>query len=165
MNMKQSFEKVVAQHNVTVLRVCRALLDVHDADDAWSETFLSAMRAYPDLPETANVEAWLVTIARRKAIDIHRAAKRDPLTIHALPEAPTDLGIPGGGDADLWDAVAELSDKQRRAITFRYLAGLSHAEIAAILGGSVDAARRAAADGLSNLRKNYPGAHTKGASS
>ncbi|MGH3381189.1 MAG: RNA polymerase sigma factor, partial [Actinoallomurus sp.] len=61
--MKQSFEKVVAQHNVTVLRVCRALLDVHDADDAWSETFLSAMRAYPDLPETANVEAWLVTIA------------------------------------------------------------------------------------------------------
>jgi RNA polymerase sigma factor (sigma-70 family) len=165
MDMKQPFEKVVAQHGPTVLRVCRALLRVHDADDAWSETFLSAMRAYPDLPETANVEAWLVTIARRKAIDIHRAAKRYPLTLHALPEAPTDLGVPGGGGADLWDAVQDLSDKQRRAITYRYLAGMSHAEIAEILGGSVAAARRAAADGLRNLRKNYPGAHAKGASS
>ncbi|GAA0980560.1 RNA polymerase sigma factor [Acrocarpospora macrocephala] len=163
--MKQAFEKVVARHGTTVLRVCRALLGVHDADDAWSETFLSAMRAYPDLPDTANVEAWLVTIARRKAIDVHRAAKRTPLTIEALPEAPTNLGIPGADDTNLWDAVAKLPDKQRQAITFRYLAGMSHAEIAAILGGTVDAARRAAADGLNNLRKNYPGAHPKGASS
>ncbi|MFD0883213.1 RNA polymerase sigma factor [Streptosporangium algeriense] len=163
--MKQPFEKVVVRYGVTVLRVCRALLGVHDADDAWSETFLSAMRAYPGLPETANVEAWLVTIARRKAIDVHRAAKRNAPAVEALPETPTDLGIPGGDDTDLWDAVARLPDKQRLAITYRYLAGMSHAEIAAILGGTADAARRAAADGLNTLRKNYPGAHAKGASS
>ena len=36
-----------------------------DADDAWQDTFISAMRAYPALPETANVEAWLVAIAHR----------------------------------------------------------------------------------------------------
>ena len=34
--MKQPFEKVVAQHGDTVLRVCRVLLGVHDAEDAWS---------------------------------------------------------------------------------------------------------------------------------
>jgi len=50
-----------------VLRVCRAVLAV-DADDAWSETFLSAMTAYPALPADANAQAWLVTIAHRKAI-------------------------------------------------------------------------------------------------
>ena len=55
--MRQPFEAVVQQHGVTVLRVCRSLLGIHDADDAWSETFLAAMRAYPGLPETANVEA------------------------------------------------------------------------------------------------------------
>lgn len=163
--MKQPFEKVVEEHGVTVLRVCRALLNVQDADDAWSETFLSAMRAYPDLPETANLEAWLVTIARRKAIDIHRAAKRNPLAIEALPEVPADLGIPGPDDMDLWDAVARLPDKQRRAITFRYLAGMSHAEIAVVLGGTVDAARRAASDGLNSLRKSFPGAQAKRAAS
>ena len=70
-DMKSPFEKVVAQHGPTVLRVVRAVLGHADADDAWSETFLAAMKAYPDLPADANVEAWLVTIAHRKAIDIH----------------------------------------------------------------------------------------------
>lgn len=161
--MKQPFETVVAQHGVTVLRVCRAVLGGHDADDAWSETFLAAMRAYPDLPDTANVEAWLVTIARRKAIDVHRATKRNPVPVEELPEAPTTLGIPGADDADVWASVGQLPSKQRQAITFRYLAGMSYAEIAGILGGTVDAARRTSADGLKNLRKNYPGATTKGA--
>ncbi|QXQ13925.1 RNA polymerase sigma factor [Skermania piniformis] len=168
--MKQPFEAVVAQHGVTVLRVCRTVLGVpgpgvHDAEDAWSETFLAAMRAYPELPDTANVEAWLVTIARRKAIDVHRAAKRNPLPVETLPETPTALGIPGANDTDVWEFVGRLPDKQRQAITFRYLAGMSYAEIAGILGGTVDAARRASADGLKKLRKNYPGAHVQGAPS
>ncbi|MEU9337234.1 sigma-70 family RNA polymerase sigma factor [Streptomyces sp. NPDC048290] len=161
--MKQPFESVVACHGVTVLRVCRSLLGADDADDAWSETFLAAMRAYPELPETANIEAWLVTIARRKAIDIHRAAQRNPLAVPELPEGPTDLGVPGAGDTDLWEFVARLPEKQRQAITYRYLVGLPYAEIAAILGGSVDAARRAAADGMKRLRDIYPGATSKGA--
>jgi RNA polymerase sigma factor (sigma-70 family) len=165
MDMKQPFENVVAQHGATVLRVCRVVLGLHDADDAWSETFLSAMRAYPDLPETANVKAWLVTIAHRKAIDVLRAAKRNPLPVERMPEAPTRLGIPGAEDPDLWCAVRELPDKQRQAIAYHYVAGLPYAEIAQILGGTVDAARRAAADGIKNLRKNYPGVNTKRAPS
>ncbi len=161
--MKPPFESVVQAHGTTVLRVCRSLLGVHDADDAWSETFLAALRAYPDLPESANVEAWLVTIARRKSIDVHRAAARNPLPVEELPEAPTALGIPGSRDQDLWESVGALPDKQRQAITYRYLAGMSYAEIAAILGGTVDAARRASADGMKNLRKSYPGALAEGA--
>ena len=163
MDMKQPFEKVVAQHGATVLRVCRVILGPHDAEDAWSETFLSAMRAYPDLPETANVEAWLVTIAHRKAIDVVRAAKRNPLPVEEMPEVPTTLGIPGSGDPDVWAAVGKLRSKQRQAVAYHYVAGLAYAEIAEILGGTVEAARRAAADGLKSLRKNYPGAITKGA--
>jgi RNA polymerase sigma factor (sigma-70 family) len=165
MNMKQPFESVVAQHGATVLRVCRVVLGQHDADDAWSETFLSAMRAYPDLPETANVEAWLVTIAHRKAIDVLRAARRNPLPVDEVPEAPAGHDAVDVEDTGLWDAVRELPDKQRQAIAYRYVAGLAYAEIAEILGGTVEAARRAAADGLKNLRKHYPGAITKGASS
>ncbi|MGW1003069.1 RNA polymerase sigma factor [Streptomyces sp. NPDC002520] len=163
--MKQPFENVVARHGATVLRVCRVVLGPHDADDAWSETFLAAMRAYPDLPETANVEAWLVTIAHRKAIDVLRVAKRSPLPVDEVPEAPTGRGIPDSGDSGLWAAVKGLPSKQRQAVAYRYVGGLAYAEIAEILGGTVDAARRAAADGLKNLRKQYPGAITKGASS
>ena len=161
----QPFEKVVEQHGGTVLRVCRVLLGGHDAEDAWSETFLAAMRAYPDLPETANVEAWLVTIAHRKAIDVLRARKRQPTPVQEIPEAPTALGVPGAVDGDLWQAVRALPEKQRQAVAYHYVAGLPYAEIAEVLGVSTDAARRAAADGLRNLRKSYPGAIKEGAPS
>ena len=163
--MHSPFEAVVSQHGATVLRVCRSLLDTHDADDAWSETFLSAMRAYPKLPEASNVEAWLVTIARRKAIDVHRAAKRNPLPIAELPDSPSELGLPGTSDAELWQHVARLPKKQRLSITLRYLAGMSYAEIAAVVGGTEVAARRSSADGLKKLRTHYQEATTKGASS
>jgi RNA polymerase sigma factor (sigma-70 family) len=162
---RQPFEKVVEQHGGTVLRVCRVLLGGHDAEDAWSETFLAAMRAYPDRPETANIEAWLVTIAHRKAIDVLRARKRQPTPVEEVPEAPTALGLPGAGDGDLWQAVRALPEKQRQAVAYHYVAGLPYAEIAEILGGTTDAARRAAADGVRNLRKNYPGALKEGAPS
>src|SRR5258708_6368859 len=65
---KQPFDSVVTTHGPTILRVCRAVLGPNEADDAWSDTFLAALQAYPALPPDANVEAWLVTIAHRKAI-------------------------------------------------------------------------------------------------
>ena len=163
--IKLPFEKVVEQHGGTVLRVCRVILGVHDAQDAWSETFLAEMRAYPDLPADANAEAWLVTIAHRKAIDVLRARKRQPAPVEQLPEAPSTLGVPGAQDGDLWHAVAALPEKQRQAVAYHYVAGLAYAEIAGLLGGTTDAARRAAADGIKNLRKNYQGATTEGAPS
>jgi RNA polymerase sigma factor (sigma-70 family) len=163
--MKQPFEKVVTQHGGTVLRVCRVLLGVHDAEDAWSETFLAALRAYPDLPDSANTEAWLVTIAHRKAIDVLRARKRQPAPVGEIPEKPTALGVPGDQDTDLWREVAALPEKQRQAVAYHYVAGLPYAEIAELLGGTTEAVRRAAADGIKNLRKNYQGATTEGAPS
>jgi DNA-directed RNA polymerase specialized sigma24 family protein len=65
---------------------------------------------------------------------------------------PSALGVPGTGDGDLWQAVAALPDKQRQAVAYHYVAGLAYAEIAGILGGTTDAARKAAADGVKNLR-------------
>ncbi|HEV3295883.1 MAG TPA: sigma factor, partial [Streptosporangiaceae bacterium] len=55
------FEQIVADFGPMVLRVCRAVVGPDEAEDAWSETFLAALRAYPRLDEGANVEAWLVT--------------------------------------------------------------------------------------------------------
>ena len=165
MGMKQPFEKVVQQHGRVVLRVCRVILGVHDAEDAWSETFLAAMRAYPDLPDDANAEAWLVTIAHRKAIDVLRTRKRQPVPVDGMPEVPTGFGVPDAEETDLWQAVAALPEKQRQAVAYHYVAGLAYAEIADMVGGTTDAARRAAADGVKNLRKKYRGATTEGAPS
>jgi RNA polymerase sigma factor (sigma-70 family) len=151
------FEQIVTEYGPMVLRVCRAVLGPVDAEDAWSETFLAALTAYPRLDEAANVEAWLVTIAHRKAIDVTRARARRPVTAGELPDAPaTDAtGQPGPGNGDLWEALRDLPGKQRQVVAYHYLAGLPYAEIAAIVGGTADAARRAAADGIKNLRRTY----------
>lgn len=153
MDTKPPFEQVVTTHGATVLRVCRAVLGPTEADDAWSETFLAALRAYPDLPGDANVAAWLVTIAHRKAIDVTRARARQAVPVATVPDRPSTIGLPGEDDRDLWQAVGALPDKQRHALAYHYLGGLPFAEIAQILGGSTDAARRAAADGMKTLRR------------
>jgi len=149
------FEQIVAEYGPMVLRVCRAVLGPVDAEDAWSEAFLAALKAYPRLEEDANVEAWLVTIAHRKAIDVVRAAARRAVPAEALPERASGAGQPGDWDGDLWAALAALPRKQRMAVAYHYLAGLPYAEIATITGGTTDAARRAAADGIKNLRASY----------
>ncbi len=151
------FEQIVTEQGPVVLRVCRALVGPVDAEDAWSETFLAAMKAYPRLPPDANVQAWLVTIAHRKAIDIHRAAARGPIVVDDLPDRPAPAGRPEDWDGDLWAALSALPDKQRAAVAYHYLAGLPYQDIAEILGGTAAAARRSAADGIKTLRHSYKG--------
>ncbi|MCW2687687.1 MAG: polymerase sigma factor, sigma-70 family [Mycobacterium sp.] len=149
------FEDVVAEHGATVLRVCRAVLGPADAEDAWSETFISALRGYPELPADANVEAWLVTIAHRRALDAGRARSRRAVPTDTLPERPAAHADPAARDPDLWAALQRLPDKQRLAVAYHHVAGVPFAEIATLLGNSPDAARRAAADGIKTLRKHY----------
>jgi RNA polymerase sigma factor (sigma-70 family) len=165
----QPFEEVVAEHGPVVWRVCRALLGPVDADDAWSETFLAAMRAYPDLRPDSNVVGWLVTIAHRKAIDQLRRRARAPRPTDELTGAPrggapaTALGAttdpdPTGAtlDDELAAALATLTPKQRDAVLLHHVAGLPYVEVGAELGSSEAAARRSAADGIAKLRTTYP---------
>jgi RNA polymerase sigma factor (sigma-70 family) len=154
MPAKQPFETVVEIHGSTVFRVCRALLGTPtDAEDAWSETFLSALKAYPSLPDDANVEAWLVTIAHRKAIDHGRARARRPVPSDTVVDRP-DRHDATPIDHDLVAAVAALPERQRWSVAYHYLAGLPYADVAAIVGGTAAAVRRAAADGIAALRNS-----------
>ena len=148
------FDQVVREHGALVLRACRAVVGPDDADDVWSETFIAALRAYPELRPGSNIAAWLVTIARRKGVDALRSRGRRAVPVGELPEDAT--GDRAGPDESLapevWRFVADLPTKQRQVITYRYLGGLGYAQIADLTGGSVVAARRAAADGLRTLR-------------
>ncbi|MGY3127132.1 RNA polymerase sigma factor (sigma-70 family) [Agrococcus sp. UYP33] len=147
------FESIVALHGARVWRVCRALLDEVDADDAWSETFLAALEAYPRLAHDARIEGWLVTIAHRKAIDVLR--RRARLVVGEVPDRPSPAVA---RDLDLARALALLPTRQREAVVLHHLGGLPFAEVAATLGSSADAARRASSDGVRRLRELLGGA-------
>jgi len=152
------FEEIVAEHGPVVMRVCRALLGPADAADAWAETFLSALEAYPKLRPESSIRAWLVTIAHRKAVDQLRGTARRPQPAGDLPEiSAADAASAGESsmDDDLRAALDALPAKQRGAVIYRYLADLSYAEVGELLESSATAARRSAADGIANLRKHF----------
>jgi len=135
-----------------VLRVCRAVVGPDVAEDAWSETFLSALKAYPQLRPGSDVAAWLVTIAHRKAIDQTRAARRRPLPTDDVPERPHHDVVRDDWDGELWQALKALPLKQRQCVAYHHVVGLPYEEVARIVGGTPTAARRAAADGIARLR-------------
>ncbi|WP_035750235.1 RNA polymerase sigma factor [Arthrobacter sp. 35W] len=153
------FEVLVEHHGAAMLRLCRALVGFQEAEDVWQETFLAALRAYPELDDGANTEAWLATIAKHKATDHHRRGARLPAPMPELPEAAdpgSAVGLPLEA-AELWTLVATLPPKQRAAIGYHYLAGLPFARIGELLGNTEAAARRAAADGMKTLRARTNG--------
>jgi len=145
------FQRLIDEHSSAVMAVLRGAVGREGAEDCFQETFLAALRAYPGLREDSNLRGWLITIAHRKAVDFHRARGRRPVPVAEVAETPVDAPEPS--DDGVWRAVGALPPKQRAAVTLRYAADLPHAEIAAALGCSPEAARRSLHEGLKRLRK------------
>jgi DNA-directed RNA polymerase specialized sigma24 family protein len=147
------FQRFLDAYAPHVHRFLVAAVGPVDADDCFQETFLSALRAYPRLQHGTNLRAWVLTIAHRKAIDAGRARARRAVPTAAVP----DVGSPGAADGDpaLWRAVRSLPPKQRDAVVLRYVNDLAHAEIAAAIGCSAEAARRSVHEGVKKLREEW----------
>jgi RNA polymerase sigma factor (sigma-70 family) len=148
------FQRFLDQHREPVWRFLVALVGRQEADDCFQETFLAALRAYPRLRDGANLEAWVLTIAQRKAIDSHRARTRRPVPVaDANPASATER--PRDRDPELWGLVRRLPPKQRAAVALRFVADLPHLEAARVMGCSEEAARRNLHAALTRLRKEW----------
>ena len=147
------FQSFLDEHRGPVLSFLRSMVGPDDADDCFQETFIAAMRAYDRL-DGQHPRAWVLTIARRKAIDHHRARSRRPEPREHLPEQPVHDRTVADRDPGLWEAVAELPPKQRAAVALRYAADLSYADVARALECSQEAARRSVHEGLKRLRED-----------
>jgi RNA polymerase sigma factor (sigma-70 family) len=149
------FQAVLDEHRDTVARFLVAWVGPQEAEDALQETLISALRAYPRLRAGSNVRAWMLTIARNKAMDSHRARARRPVLVGEPLESGSADAMPGEQDEELWHAVRELPPKQRAAVTLRFVGDLSHGEIATVLDCSEAAARRSLHEGLAKLRGEF----------
>jgi RNA polymerase sigma factor (sigma-70 family) len=147
------FERVIELHGPAVLRFCAAQVGPERAEDVFQETMLSALRAYDRVRDAASIRSWLFSIAARKAIDAHRDRARSPEPV-GDPEPIAAAEQRGFVDDGLWTHVRGLPDKQREAVTLRYLGDLSHREIAQVMQTSEAAARRNVFEGLRRLRSD-----------
>ncbi len=144
------FQRFLDEHRGPVLAFLRAMVGHHDADDCFQETFMSALRNYESL-DGQNPRAWVLTIARNKAIDHYRARERRAVPVANVPEQPAPEE-PDHND-ELWQAVAGLPERQRAAVALRFAGDLRFREVGEAIDCSEEAARRNVHDGLKNLRK------------
>lgn len=141
------FERFYEAHRDEVYGFLARRLGRERADDAFQETFLRALRAYPRLEHGEHLRAWAFTIAGRIAIDEHRRPRADA----ELPELATSDGRPAF--AQLEHLAEALPPTERAAVVLRYGYDLDYAEIGAALGSNATAARQAASSGIRRLRK------------
>ena len=140
------FESFYEQHRDAVLGELRRLLGHERAEDAYQETFLKALRAYGSLRNADNLRAWVMTIARRVAVDQLRRRE-------AMPPDPEPTIDSRPAYAALGELADDLPRNERAAVVLRYGYDLSYAAIGAALGSSEDAARQATSSGVRRLRR------------
>ena len=140
------FETFYAEHRDEVFRLLRRKVGAAAAEDAFQETFLRALRAYPRLEHGEHLRAWVLTIASRIAIDVSRRTRPTA----ELPELEAQDRRPAY--EELGELTDELPAKERAAIVLRYGYDLPYDDIAAALGSSPEAARQAASSGVRRLR-------------
>lgn len=146
------FQVLLDRYGDDVHRFLLANVGPVDADDCYQETWIAALRGYPQLHHATNLRGWLLTIAARKAIDTHRARGRAAVAMADPPDRGFLVREPAD---DLWCAVGGLPPKQRSAVVLRYLLDAEYATVAATMGISEAAARRNVHEGLKRLREEH----------
>jgi len=138
-------EAVVAVWQLESARVVSGLLritrDLQLAEDLAQDALVAALESWPDDGIPANPGAWLMTVAKRRAIDTFRRAERHRAQVerigHDLSEASMDELV------DQVDHVEDdvlrlmfltchpaLTPESRAALTLRLVGGLTTEEIA-----------------------------------
>ena len=149
------FQSLLDAHGRDVHRFLIASVGPVDADDCYQETWIAALRAYPELRNASNLRSWVLTIAHRKAIDHARSRARRPVPVGEPDAGAAEQPVEAMLDGEIWSSVAGLPDKQRTALALRFVADAAYAEIAAVMDTSEEAARRNVHEGLKRLRKEY----------
>jgi len=113
----------------------RTLGDVGLAEDATQQTFVQAWRAAASYDPSKALGAWLTTIARRVAIDVHRRERRHR-NLESINHSNADLVTLPPSAEQIYDvlqvrqALSELSDHDRELIRLQHYDELTHTEIA-----------------------------------
>lgn len=139
---RQRFEAVYTAYQGRLLALVRRYLPAReDAEDAVQQAFLAVAERFDRLEHLppAELEAYLVVTAERKAIDIlRRQAKRGGVPF----DENTPLVTPAPCGNSLADAMGRLPPRYREALLLRYGCGYDTRETAALLGLSVAAAQK-----------------------
>ena len=153
------FQLLVDEHWRDVARLAHALAGPVDGDDVAQRAWEKAFAAYPGITSARNLRGWLLTITARCATDVHRARKPQSPLSDDLPVTVDGPDTTQWPDPELWQAVARLPERQRVAVTLKYVGDLDHHAVAAALDTTPAASRRLVSDALATLRTQLGADH------
>jgi len=138
----------------------RIVGDRESAEEVMQDVFQAVWQSAGSFQPSGNFSAWLIGIARHRAIDATRSRRH---RARAREELLDDERIAIHGDAGEADvlmlravvraALAELPASQRQAIELGYYGGLTQNEIAAQIGEPVGTVKSRMRLGLIKLRE------------
>jgi len=108
--------------------------DPNTAEDVVQDTFVRVYSAARGYRPGSSARAWVLTIARRLALDAVRRRSREPLSGMAGDAAVAPSAGPDGVRLDVVNALLQLGDVDRQIVVLHDIAGLTHAEVASELG-------------------------------
>jgi RNA polymerase sigma factor (sigma-70 family) len=135
-----AFEVAFERHGAGILAFCRHMLGSREeAEDAVQHTFAAA---YGDLQRDQQrriaLKPWLYTIARNRCVSVLRARREHATELYDLPTDGLSDEVERRAELrELLADVRELPEEQRAALLLAEAAGLSHAEVAQVLGCEV----------------------------
>lgn len=136
----------------------RLLWNRSDAEDVVQMTFLKALTRMDQLRESERVRPWLLQIAYRDAITLLRRRRDRPTDPVLLPEqasdesGPSDVAIASDMARIVTNALDQLDESERMAVTLRDVEDLPMRDVASIMGIGVSAAKMRVHRGRAALR-------------
>jgi RNA polymerase sigma-70 factor (ECF subfamily) len=129
---------------------------VHDAEDLTSQTFMTAYETLPRYRERGYLAAWLFRIARSRLIDHLRISRRE-VRLDAAEQRSVVLDALGQVIQDeelrqLRTLICEMTEEEQDLIRLRYVADLSFAEMAGVLGKREDTVKKSVYRLLARLK-------------
>src|SRR6185369_4175264 len=146
-------------HGAVIGRLCMALLGSQaDAEEATQDTLLRAHRAMATYRGEGSVKAWLCGIARHVCAHMLESRRRGRALIEraAIDDAGIDVIASGRRTRAVRRALDQLKPSERDALVLRYVAELSHRELAATMNLDEAAARKRISRALAHLRAVMP---------
>jgi RNA polymerase sigma-70 factor (ECF subfamily) len=149
----------VQAHGGILGRLCMALLGSQaDADEATQETLLRAHRGMASYRAEGTVKAWLCGIARHVCAHMLETRRKQRELLEVVPpgDEGRDVFVQRRRSRAVRDALGKLKPTEREALVLRYVADLSHREIALACNLDEPTARKRISRALARLRSVMP---------
>jgi RNA polymerase sigma-70 factor (ECF subfamily) len=124
----EAYDSEFARLRPYLVGICRSLVG-DDAEDVVQDTYLTGRSRLEQLRDKGLLRSWLTTIAINRCFDRHRRRQRLQSLLGSIRPRPAPAS-----DLDLRAQIEALPNRSRTVLVLHYGHGLSHDEIASLLG-------------------------------